>query len=95
MKMASNTTATTTIIPKLVRLLSTVHVARREGKTTSEIIINQSPKVFSKRNFPTTFAITCGVSFFVGYHGMKSYAEYHRHLANNQNQKEELLSWQQ
>jgi hypothetical protein len=94
MKMASNTT-TTTIIPKLVRLLSTVHVARREGKTISQIIINQSPKVFSKRNFPTTFAITCGVSFFVGYHGMKSYAKYHSHLANNQNQKEALLPWQQ
>lgn len=80
MKMASKFNTTTT---KLVRLLSTIHVARREGKTINQIIINHSPKVFSKRNFPTTFTITCGVSFFVGYHGMKSYAEYHRHLASN------------
>ena len=94
--MASKLNSTTTT--KLVRLLSTVHVARREGKTINQIIMNHSPKVLSKRNFPTTFTITCGISFFVGYHGMKSYADYHRHhLASNSqnNQKQEVLSsWQ-
>ena len=94
--MASKLNTSTTT--KLVRLLSTVHVARSEGKTIHQTIIHHySPKVLSKRNFPTTFTITCGVSFFVGYHGMKSYAEYHhRPLASNNqnNQKEELSSWQ-
>jgi len=90
MKMASNTT---TIIPRLVRLLSTIHVAKSEGKTTSQIIINQSKSVLSKQNFPKIFTITCGVSFFGGYYGMKTYAEYRYRLAN-QKLKEELLSWQ-
>ena len=48
-------------MPRLVRLLSTVHAVKKEGAGA-----------FSRQHFPKTLAAMCASSFGIGFYGMHS-----------------------
>ncbi len=51
-------------MPRLVRLLSTVHGVKKEGAGA-----------FSRQHFPKTLAGICTLSFGIGFYGMNSFQQ--------------------
>lgn len=51
--------ASSTFVPRLVRLLSNVHAVKKEGAGA-----------FSRQHFPKTLAALCASSFGIGFYGM-------------------------
>lgn len=66
MASTSGSVTSRSIIPSLVRFLSTVHAVRKDKKI-AEFAWSTA---FSRRHFPKTLATTCLLSFGVGFHGM-------------------------
>ena len=82
MTSAGGTATTRSIVPRLVRLLSTAHAAKKERAVTDFAW----SKAFSTQYFPKTLATSCMFSFGIGFYGMNSW---------QQNRQLEWRRWQE
>ena len=69
MASSGGTATSRSIIPRLVRFLSTVHAAKQD-KTLTRVAWSTA---FSKRYFPKTLTATCVLSFSIGFYGMQNW----------------------
>ena len=84
MTSASGTATTRSIVSRLVRLLSTVHAAKKD-RAVSDVAWSTA---FSRRHFPKTLATAIALSFGFGFYGMQRWQQ-NRQL-EWENRQEEL-----